>query len=99
MDKIRILGIISDFIEHSKKPKEYYIHGGCYIFATYLKTRIKDIQIYYLKNEYHFIVEYQKKLYDITGNVTNKYKESKKISEEEMIQRYPKLIKQYRKSE
>jgi len=66
---------------------KYYQDGGCYIFAKRLKQSCLHGNIRYLLNEHHFIVEINNKLYDTTGNVTNKYSKSKFITEEEFLKR------------
>jgi hypothetical protein len=62
---------------------EVFTSGNCYIFADWLKHHLYNSQIIYLKWVYHYVVLYQDKLYDITGDVTDKYKD-----EEYSIHRY-----------
>ena len=69
-----------------KNPVYYYLNGGCYIFAKQLQQIIGGA-IYYLLLEHHFVVEINNKFYDASGNVTKKYKDCKKIAEEEFQKR------------
>lgn len=90
---LEILNIITNINNTSDmtKPIHYYLNGGCYIFAKKLKEMVGG-NIVYLTLEHHFILMYNGKMYDTTGNVTNKYKNSRYITEEEFRQR-DKLIK------
>lgn len=80
--------IIETFKKNCNKsnPIYYYTHGGCYIFAKYLQEQIGG-NIFYLKNYDHFILEYNNKFYDITGNVSKLYKNEKMLTEDEIKQR------------
>ena len=86
-----ILDIINEINKKSgiPNPTYYYLNGGCYIFAKGLQYNIGG-SIRYLIKEYHCILERNGKLYDTTGNVTKKYKNSEYIGEEEFLNR-PKL--------
>jgi len=64
----------------------YYLNGGCYIFAKELQ-RYFDGKIYYLLNEYHIVIKINGKLYDASGNVSEKYKYSRKMTEDEFLSR------------
>ena len=88
MNNFNIDEIIYKFKNKSKKqnPSYYYTHGGCYIFAKYLQQQIGG-NIFYLTNYNHFILEYQNKYYDITGNVSKIYKNENMIKEEDAIKR------------
>ena len=81
--------LIDNIIQSSniKNPIHYYLNGGCYIFAKKLRELNPDVELIYLLREYHFVVKYDNKLYDVTGNVTNKYRGSTYISEEEFLRR------------
>ena len=68
-------------------PNYVFTHGKCYEFAKKLKETIGG-EIVYLIGEEHAVVKLGDKIYDVTGNVTNAYKESRRISEEEMLHRY-----------
>ena len=72
-----------------QNPTYYYKNGGCYIFAKQLQSLIGG-KLRYLLLEQHFVLEYNNKLYDTTGNVTNAYKNSKYITESAFLMR-PKL--------
>ncbi|MBO5388935.1 MAG: hypothetical protein J6A59_12540 [Lachnospiraceae bacterium] len=93
LTNLEILNIITNINNNSdiEKPIHYYLNGGCYIFAKKLQNLVSG-DILYLTTEHHFIVKYNKRLYDASGNVTNKYKYSKCITELEFNQR-EKLVK------
>lgn len=78
-------------IELREEKLYYYLNGGCYIFANKLKNKIGG-EIKYLLDEYHFILKKDDKLYDASGNVTQKYKNSRIITEEDALKR-KKIIK------
>lgn len=78
-------------IELREDKLNYYLNGGCYIFANKLKGKIGG-EIKYLLDEYHFILKKDDKLYDAFGNVTKKYRNSRIISEEDALKR-KKIIK------
>ena len=83
MSNVEILGIVSHLrgsLEH------YYLNGGCYIFAKKLQSIIGG-DLYYLVDEYHFILRYSNKYYDVTGNVTSRYKNCKMLTEIEFLSR------------
>ena len=86
-----ILKLIQELNKSSglERPTYYYLNGGCYIFAKGLQYNIGGY-IRYLIDDYHCVLEYKGKLYDTTGNVTKKYKDSRYISEDEFLNR-PKL--------
>lgn len=88
MSTNEILNIINNINSNSNiaKPIHYYLNGGCYIFAKQLQSLIGG-NIRYLTLEHHFVTEIQGKLFDTTGNVTNKYIKSKYISEKEFNNR------------
>lgn len=51
---------------------ECFTRGNCYWFAFILKNRFQNGQIYY-NTMNHFVFKYKNKLYDITGECTNKW--------------------------
>jgi len=58
---------------HEKSMIEVFTNGLCYVFATWLKSHLYKSEIYYINWEYHYVVKYQDKYYDITGDVTEEY--------------------------
>lgn len=72
---------------NAKNPVYEFTHGGCLIFAMKLKEKFPQGQIIYLIKEYHFVFKMGKVLYDVTGNVTKKYKECKNITFNEFLNR------------
>lgn len=78
-----VINFINKFKSYNKNQvlEKTFLEGYCYYFAIILKERFKEGKILYDKVENHFVFSYNNKLYDITGNVTNKH-ELKNISEE-----------------
>ncbi len=70
--------LINDFRYSGSKYeeclKDVFTNGLCYIFAQWLKDRLCNAKIVYLKEEHHYVVDYYDHLYDITGEVTEQYK-------------------------
>lgn len=65
------------FIKHFKDPdpagaEKLFLYGDCYWFAHILCERFQYAEIYYMPIRNHFIVYYQGKYYDITGQITPK---------------------------
>lgn len=89
-----ILGNIDFILKSTNRDINYYINGGCYIFASKLKQLVGG-DILYLVNEYHFVLKLDNKLYDASGNVTSKYRGSRFITEQEFMQR-KRLVKEFR---
>ena len=95
---------IINYIEKIKKdsshtnPEKYYLNGGCYIFAKNLNEYISG-EILYLTEYEHFIVKYKKMYFDVTGNVTKKYSNSKSIKEDEVLKRKKIMKGIYQESE
>ncbi|MBO5037734.1 MAG: hypothetical protein J6D42_11730 [Clostridia bacterium] len=52
---------------------EVFTCGYCYWFAHILHSRFPKSEIMYDPVVNHFVVKYQNRLYDITGDVTEKY--------------------------
>ena len=86
--------IINQIIMNTKKSVKYYLNGGCYVFAKEMKAVLGG-NILYLLDDFHFVLNIGKKLYDASGNVTKKYKNSRHISEEEFLKR-KRLGKEYK---
>lgn len=82
LDTIHQLNTRSGF----KNPINYYLNGGCYIFAKKLQEQIGG-KLWYLLVEQHFVIELNNKFYDSSGNVTKQYINSKRITEEEFRSR------------
>lgn len=59
--------------KHEPTMVEVFTNGLCYVFAEWLSKRLYHSKIVYLKNEHHYVVSYQDKLYDITGDVTEQF--------------------------
>ena len=97
-----IQSIVDQLIKESGKSRSYFLNGGCLIFALLLK-RVCGGQLRYLKQENHVILVVERSLYDATGNVTNKYKHSAYLKEDELWIRknllrelsYEKYIEEY----
>ena len=71
---------IDEAIRTIVKPKgtQYYLNGGCLQLATDL-SRMYNGTIMYLPAYFHFVFSFDGKLYDATGNVSQKYSNEKKI--------------------
>lgn len=50
-----------------------FTSGCCYWFAVILHCRFPDSTLMYDQVENHFVTQIQGRLYDITGDVTEKY--------------------------
>lgn len=50
-----------------------FIHGCCYWFAIMMHERFPGSRIMLCKDAIHFVTEIDGRLYDITGDVTDKY--------------------------
>jgi hypothetical protein len=85
---------IRQILKETKKEVNYFLNGGCYIFAKKLKGIFTNGNILYLLKEYHFVFEYEHKFYDASGNVSQKYANSKYIYEEDFLQR-KKLVREF----
>jgi hypothetical protein len=75
------LELIDDFKinKYENELIDFFLNGQCYLFASYLKKRILNSDIIYLQEEHHYALDYCQHLYDITGDVTNQYKECTKV--------------------
>lgn len=82
-----IQNVIDIILEETNNSREFYLTGGCYKFASILKSIVGG-EIRWLNQEQHAILSLNNKLYDVTGNVTSKYINSESISEDELKSRY-----------
>ena len=71
MDKETVLCFIRQF----KNAEETFLNGCCYWFAFILQERFGGTMMYE-PVENHFVQEIGGRLYDISGDVTEKYKNS-----------------------
>lgn len=85
-NKERILYFIDDFKSYNKNNvlEDTFTKGYCYYFALILKDRF-DGSIYYDPKIGHFITKIGRDYYDITGCVTDKYKNNTLYSKDEWI--------------
>lgn len=60
---------------HEKHMIEVFTNGLCYVFAEWLQKHLYNSKIVYLQEEHHYVVEFAGNIYDITGDVTEKYKD------------------------
>lgn len=68
MDKETVLG----FIKHFKGSEDVFLYGCCYWFAFILQERFGGTMMYE-PTENHFVQEIGGRLYDASGDVTEKY--------------------------
>jgi len=68
MDKETVLG----FIKHFKGSWDVFLYGMCYWFAFILQERFGGTMMYE-PIENHFVQEIGGRLYDASGDVTEKY--------------------------
>ena len=75
-----ILRFINEFKKNEKQSVliKTFTEGYCYYFALILNDRF-DGEIIYIKDFDHFVFKKEGFLFDITGNVTYKYKNCKII--------------------
>ena len=73
--KQRILKFINHFNASTGREQieECFTAGMCYWFALLLANRFPGGEIVYAVVENHFAYKYDKYVYDIMGDVTNKY--------------------------
>ena len=60
---------IKTFVEKRFSQDCNWTSGNCFYFATILKTRFPELDIYYLPIVGHFVTGYEGKYYDYTGEV------------------------------
>lgn len=61
------------FINRFKGCEDVFLNGCCYWFAWILLARFPG-RIMYLPVLSHFVIEISERLYDITGDVTERYR-------------------------
>jgi len=61
--------------EHEDTLIYAFTNGQCFTFADWLCRRLYGASIMYLTEEYHYVTEFGGDIFDITGNVTEKYKD------------------------
>lgn len=73
--KKKILSFINQFNASTGREQieECFTSGMCYWFAFLLANRFPGGEIVYAVVENHFAYKYDKYVYDITGDITNKY--------------------------
>lgn len=82
--------IILEFIRRRFTQDCHWLDGNCYYFASILKTRFPDGQIYYDVIYGHFIFKYNDNYYDWTGIINpNGY-----LVEWDRFEEYDCLLKQ-----
>ena len=66
-----ILEVIQDFkiFEQNDVLKRTFTEGYCYDFAKILQRHAPGSTIVWISNRRHYVLEYDKKYYDITGEV------------------------------
>ena len=70
---------IEDFIRKIRNPlaggqvENIFLHGFCYYFSIILKEKFPKGTILYSPSLNHFIFLYNSEIWDITGNVSDKY--------------------------
>ena len=90
-----VLNIIEKIRKEEINAVNRYTNGECLVLALYLKKYFPKGHVIYLVRLYHFVFKLEGKYFDITGNVTSKYKNEKQIKYEEFRQR-KKLIKMFK---
>ena len=60
---------ILEFIKRRWSKDSHWTDGNCLWFATILKLRFPEVEIYYLPIEGHFVVGYDNQFYDWTGRL------------------------------
>ena len=65
---------ILDFIKNFDDAQDTFLNSCCYWFAHILHTRFPQSKIVLAIVENHFLTNIDNKLYDITGDVTEQYR-------------------------
>lgn len=75
----KIVKFIEDFKQYDTDGtlEKTFLNGYCYWFAYMLDGRFLNARIQYEPIEGHFVTEIDGRYYDIRGDVTDIYKESK----------------------
>lgn len=78
-DRREILKFINDFKKYDEDGtlEKTFLNGYCYWFAHMLDGRFMTAHIQYEPIEGHFVTEIDGRYYDIRGDVTDLYKNSK----------------------
>lgn len=76
---------ILHFIKQFKDAQSTFLYGCCYWFTVILSQRFGGTTMY-LPVENHYIQEIDGCLYDVSGDVTEKYKEEKIMKWSDMEQ-------------
>ena len=83
-----VLTFIDKFkFTNKKEVEKVFLEGDCYYFAIILKTRFKYARLMYDSIMGHFTAKIHGELYDITGKVTEKYKDSIPFHEVDEIEK------------
>lgn len=71
---------INDFVysEYREPMLEVFLNGRCYLFQEWLSKRLFNSKIVYIKEKHHYVVDYYGRLFDIRGEVTDRYIECTK---------------------
>lgn len=83
---------ILDFIENFKGAKDTFLFGCCYWFSFILNERFGGTTIY-LPVENHYVQQIGDRLYDVSGDVTDKYKGAEIMKWSDMQERDSSLYK------
>ena len=92
---MNIIDWIESYKVKVKQPTNVYLNGKCLVFAKAVKEAFPEAEIYYLPEEIHFVCKLNGKLYDIRGNVTKIYKDSKKLPLPQMQLTHKKLYESF----
>ena len=70
-----VISEVLDFIDRRfKNTDANWNNGNCYWFAKILTERFKELKIYYIPSEGHFVAGDGKYYFDYNGLITNIYK-------------------------
>lgn len=75
---------ILGFIQHFHGSETVFTDGCCYWFGYILQGRFQDAEAVYLPVTGHFVTRINGLLYDVTGDVTEKFADEKQVSWAEM---------------
>lgn len=80
----KIIFFITEFkkFDNNNAIVKTFTIGYCYYFALILSHRFGG-KILYDKNEGHFVTKIGRYIYDINGDITEKYKNTKLLEEKE----------------
>lgn len=70
---------IHQFSKYGKQVTTLFTEDCCYWFARILQERFPEGEILFLPEEHHFVVQIEDRLWDIRGNVTNRFRQAKQI--------------------